>query len=151
MRKTLLAALVSIWLVACGGSKAVMNKDITHVDKKETLKKGEYYQFEITLEDKMSAIAVAGEWRVSEGGDRTVSVFVMDEENFLKFEKDQPFKKQYESGAKINDTFKIRLLNQFRSEKTMYYLVFDNPSEDDDKKIEFKLDLDYEWSEGTKE
>lgn len=140
----------AILLAGCGGGKQMITAKNNKVNKTETLKAGEYYQFEIVLEDKMNAISVEGEWRVLDGGDRKAKVYVMDEENFLKFDKEEAFKKYYESGEKINDNFKIRLLNQYKSSKTLYYLVFENPSEDDDKKIEFKLNMDYEWGEGTK-
>ncbi len=150
MKKIILLSLLSAMALSCGSSMGALNKDKTHVDKKETLKKGEYFPFEITLEDKMASIEVSGEWRVNDGGDRKANVFVLDEENYLKYEKDEACKKQYESGAKINDNFKIRLLNQYKSAKTIYYLIFENPSEDDEKEIEFKLDLDYEWGAGTR-
>jgi len=142
----------SVLFLSCGGaSKEVINAKNSTVDKNETLKGGEYYQFEIQLEDKMTAIGVDGEWRVNDGGDRKAKVFVLDEENFLKFDKGDSFKSSYDSGEKIHDNFKIRLLNQFKSKKTLYYLVFDNPSEQDDKKIEFHLQLVYEWGEGTRD
>jgi len=137
--------------ISCGGaSKEVINAKNSTVDKNETLKGGEFYQFEIQLEDQMTAIGVDGEWRVNDGGDRKAKVFVMDEENFLKYDKDEAFKSYYDSGEKIHDNFKIRLTNQYKSKKTLYYLVFDNPSEEDDKKIEFHLQLVYEWGEGTR-
>ncbi len=145
-----LFALFIAWVGCSGGKETITAKNNT-VDKKETLKAGEFYQFEIILEDKMNAISIEGEWRVSDGGDRKAKVFVMDEENFLQWDKDESFKSYYDSGLKINDNFKIRLVNQYKSKKTLYYLVFDNPSEDDDKKIEFKLFMDYEWGEGTRE
>ncbi len=137
-------------VLSCGGGKQMITAENNKVNKKETLKAGEYYQFEIVLEDKMNAIAIEGEWRVNDGGDRKAKVFVMDEENYLKFNEGEKFKSYYDSGAKINDNFKIRLVNQYRSKKTLYYLIFDNPSEDDDKEIEFKLTMDYEWGEGTR-
>lgn len=137
-------------VLACGGGKQMITAENNKVSKNETLKAGEYYQFEIVLEDKMNAISIEGEWRVNDGGDRKAKVFVMDEENFLKFNDGESFKSYYDSGEKINDNFKIRLVNQYKSKKTLYYLVFDNPSEEDDKKIEFKLLMDYEWGEGTR-
>jgi hypothetical protein len=149
LRMLVLTGLAGIvW--ACGGGKQTITAENNKVSKNETLKAGEYYQFEIVLEDKMNAISIEGEWRVNDGGDRKAKVFVMDEENFLKFNDGESFKSYYDSGEKINDNFKIRLVNQYKSKKTLYYLVFDNPSEEDDKKIEFKLLMDYEWGEGTR-
>jgi len=145
----LIMGIASVWM-ACGGGKEMITAENNKVKKNETLKAGEYYQFEIVLEDKMNAISVEGEWRVTDGGDRKAKVFVMDEENFLKWDKEESFKSYYDSGEKINDNFKIRLVNQYKSTKTLFYLVFSNPSEDDDKKIEFNLLMDYEWGEGTK-
>lgn len=150
MRPVFLLTALFLFVLSCGTGKEVITAKNNKVEKNTTIKAGEFYQFEIVLEDKMAAIALAGEWRVNDGGDRKAKVFVMDEENFLKFEKGETFKDYYESGEKINDTFKIRLLNQYRSAKTLYYLVFDNPSEEDDKKIDFKLFMEYEWGEGTK-
>ena len=142
--------IAAVLQFGCGSNKAVMNSKITHVEKKETLGKGEYYQFEITLEDKMEAIEVDGEWRVEDGGDRKARVMVLDEENFLKFKEEEPYKTQYDSGEKIQHTFKIRLLNQFRAQKTLYYLIVDNPSEEDKKEVSFRLDLNYEWGAGSR-
>lgn len=148
----LLVLFTFLWISACGGStKGVINAENNKVEKNETLKAGEFYQYEIVLEDKMNAISIEGEWRVLDGGDRKAKVFVMDEENFLNFEKDQAYKTYYSSGEKITDNFKIRLVNKYKTAKTLYYLIFDNPSEDDNKKVEFKLMMDYEWGEGTKE
>lgn len=148
----LLVLFTFLWISACGGStKGVINAENNKVEKNETLKAGEFYQYEIVLEDKMNAISIEGEWRVLDGGDRKAKVFVMDEENFLKFDKGEQFKNYYSSGEKITDNFKIRLVNKYKTTKTLYYLIFDNPSEDDDKKVEFKLMMDYEWGEGTKE
>lgn len=155
MKKIYISFLVLFAVIlfsACAGSKTgVINAKNNKVEKNETLKAGEFYQYEIVLEDKMNAISVEGEWRVLDGGDRKAKVFVMDEENFLKFEKDQAYKTYYSSGEKISDNFKIRLVGKYKTAKTLYYLIFDNPSEDDDKKVEFKLLMDYEWGEGTRE
>jgi hypothetical protein len=137
-------------VLSCGPSKEVISAKNSEVHKSEKIKAGEYYQFEILLEDNMNAIALEGDWRVSEGGDRKAKVFIMDEENFLKFEKEEAYKSLYTSGDKINHDFKIRLLNQYKSAKTLYYLVFDNPSEDEDIKIDFNLKMDFEFGEGTK-
>jgi len=154
MKKMYVSVLVLtavLWISACGSStKGVINAENNKVEKKETLKAGEFYQYEIVLEDKMNSISVEGEWRVLDGGDRTAKVFVMDEENFLKFEKDEAYKTYYTSGEKITDNFKIRLVNKYKTAKTLYYLIIDNPSENDDKKVEFKLLMDYEWGEGTR-
>ncbi len=136
--------------VSCGPSKEMITAEKNTVKKTETIKAGEFYQFEIVLEDNMKAVALEGDWRVLDGGDRKANVFVLDEENFLKFDAEESFKNYYESGLKINHDFKIRLLNQYKSKKTLYYLVFDNPSDEDDKKIEFNLKMDFEWGEGTK-
>lgn len=142
------AALMLV--VSCGPSKEMITAEKNTVKKTETIKAGEFYQFEIVLEDNMKAVSLEGNWRVLEGGDRKAKVFVMDEENFLKFDKEEPFKSYYDSGLKINHDFKIRLLNQYKSQKTLYYLIFDNPSEEDNIKIEFNLKMDFEWGEGTK-
>lgn len=151
MYLSLLVLLAVLWISACGGStKGVINAENNKVEKNETLKAGEFYQYEIVIEDKMNAISVEGEWRVLDGGDRKANVFVMDEENFLKFDKGEQFKNYYSSGEKITDNFKIRLVGKYKTAKTLYYLIFDNPSEEDDKKVEFKLLMDYEWGEGTR-
>lgn len=150
MRSLFWVLAVALVGLSCGASKETITAKKNKVEKSTTLRAGEYYQFEIVLEDKMAAISLEGEWRVTDGGDRKASVFVVDEENFLKFDKGEGFKNYYASGEKINDTFKIRLANQYKSSKTLYYLVFDNPSDEEDKKIEFNLLMDYEWGEGTK-
>lgn len=148
---SLLAFIAVTMISSCGSStKGVINAENNKVEKKETLKAGEFYQFEIVLEDKMNAISVEGEWRVLDGGDRKAKVFVMDEENFLKFQNDQAYKTYYSSGEKITDNFKIRLANKYKTAKTLYYLIFDNPSDEDNKKVEFKLLMNYEWGEGTR-
>lgn len=136
--------------VSCGPSKEMITAEKNTVKKTETIKAGEFYQFEIVLEDKMTAVSLEGDWRVLDGGDRKAKVFILDEENFLKFDQEEAFKNYYDSGLKINHDFKVRLLNQYKSKKTLYYLVFDNPSDEDDKKIEFNLKMDFEWGEGTK-
>ncbi len=145
----LFAAAVMI-TAACGPSKEMITAEKNTVKKTETIKAGEFYQFEIILEDNMNAISLDGDWRVMDGGDRKAKVFIMDEENFLKFDKDEAFKTYYDSGLKINHDFKVRLLNQYKSKKKLYYLVFDNPSDENDKKIEFNLKMGFEWGEGTK-
>lgn len=150
MKSVFSLAALFLLVLSCGAGKETITAKNSKVEKNTTIKAGEYYQFEMVLEDKMAAIALDGEWRVNDGGDRKAKVFVMDEENFLKFEKGEAFKDYYASGEKINDVFKIRLLNQYRSAKTLYYLVFDNPSDEDDKKIDFKLLMEYEWGEGSK-
>ncbi len=145
-----LSCIAAAVVISCGPSKEVISAKNSEVHKNEKIKAGEYYQFEIILEDNMNAISLEGDWRVSEGGDRKANVFIMDEENFLKFEKEEAYKTLYASGDKINHNFKIRLLNQYKSAKTLYYLVFDNPSTEDDIKVEFNLKMDFEYGEGTK-
>jgi hypothetical protein len=146
----LLAAVVFMSL-SCGSTKGTINAKNSHVEKKVTIKAEEYYEYEIVLEDKMTAIGLSGEWRVNDGGDRKAKVFVMDEENFLKFKNNGQFKSYYDSGEKITHNFQIRLTNLYKSAKTLYYLILDNPSKEDDKKVEFKLDMDFEWGQGTRE
>lgn len=150
--KTLLFLLGACFIVvslSCGSTKGVLDAKHTTIEKNEELEAGEYYQYEIVVEDRMNAIGINGEWRVS-GGDRKAQLFVMDEENFLKFKEDHAYKTQFSSGEKTNDNFKIRLAKQYKAKKTLYYLIFENTS-DDDKKIELKLELDYEWGEGSRD
>jgi hypothetical protein len=146
-----LLALSLFMSLSCGSTKGTINAKNSHVEKNVTIKAEEYYEYEIVLEDKMLAIGLAGEWRVNDGGDRKAKVFVMDEENFLKFKGNSAFKSYYDSGEKITHNFQIRLTNLYKSKKTLYYLILENPSKEDDKKIEFKLDMDFEWGAGSRD
>ncbi len=137
--------------LSCGSTKGTITAKNSHVEKKVTIKPEEYYEYKIVLEDKMAAIGLAGEWRVNDGGDRKAKVFVMDEENFLKFKNDEQYKTYYDSGEKITHNFQIRLTGLYKTAKTFYYLILENPSKDHDKEIGFKLDMDFEWGAGSRE
>jgi hypothetical protein len=152
--KYFIAGLMTLSLfmsLSCGSTKGTINAKNNHVEKNVTIKPEEYYEYEIVLEDKMTAVGLSGEWRVNDGGDRKAKVFVMDEENFLKFKNNEAFKSYYDSGEKITHNFQIRLTSLYKSKKTLYYLILDNPSKEDEKKIEFKLDMDFEMGAGTRD